>query len=152
MNFVTVCPNAKSIETILIVRESLTVIEVDVDGASKNSSANDGREILSRERGRSPIYNWVECRAFISAVSSLFISLVLPTHLSSSHLDPCLFPSGKTVSIGPAGFGDQDLPVLESERRPGQNHPPDAAFTTRRADERMHVKKSEGTSATGWPP
>lgn len=151
MNFVTVCPNAKSIETILIVGESLTTT-VDVDGASKNSSANDGREILSRERGRLPIYNWVECRAFVSAVSSLFISLVLPTHLSSSHLDPCLFPSGETVSIGPAGFGDQDLPILESERRPGRNHPPDAAFTTRRADERVLVKKSEGTSAGGWPP
>ena len=51
--------------------------------------------ILSRERGRSPIYNWVECRAFVSAASSLSLSLslflplslgVLSAHLSSSRL------------------------------------------------------------------
>lgn len=97
----------------------------------KYSSADDEHEILPLERGRSPIYNWVESWAIISISFSLsfFLCLAPP---SSPCLSLLLFrvflflPTVKRRSRSRLLSGIKIPKYRENECRLERNHTPDA--------------------------
>lgn len=127
---------------LIVPSRSRRLIVADYDGviSEKFIGRYDELEILSLERGRSPIYNWVESWAIVFVSLSHSFSLSPPgSLLPASTLCVCvcvylslflslflsLLLTVTTFSI-PTSLGDQDPPVRESECRLERNHTPDA--------------------------